>query len=131
MNEFSSIRLPAALHSHAQELRASGTLDEEQFAVQQAEFIKALFGYVAYLRDRSRETPVADVFLSTFVNLLETLEANASDEARGCAMKLLQIIPVIFPGLLVASASGPAVVIQAVQAIQADGAAKSGDAASS
>jgi hypothetical protein len=130
MNEFSSIRLPVALHSHAQELHASETLDEEQFAVQQAEFIKALFGYVAYLRNRSRETPVADGFLSTFVNLLETLEANASDEAHGCATKLLLIIPVIFPGLLVASASNPAVAIHAIQAIQADGAEKSGDHAS-
>jgi hypothetical protein len=73
-------------------------LDDEQFAAQQIEFIKLLFGYIAYLREHSRETPVADAFLSTFVNLLETMQANAPDEARSCALKLQQIIGVLFPG---------------------------------
>ena len=83
MSEFRYIRLPIVLHPHAPEVHASESLDDEQFAVQQVAFIKALFGYVAYLRECSRETPIADAFLSTFVNLLETLEANGPGEATG------------------------------------------------
>jgi hypothetical protein len=120
MSEFSFIRLPIALHSHAPEVHASGALDDEQFALQQVAFIKVLFGYVAYLRERSRETPVADAFLSTFVNLLETLEANGSCEAQGCATKLQQIIPVIFPGSTVAAVFASNVAIQAVDGASAE-----------
>jgi hypothetical protein len=121
MSEFSSIRLPIALHSHAPEVHASEALDDEQFAVQQVAFIKVLFGYVAYLRGCSRETPVADAFLSTFVNLLETLEAH------GCATKLQQIIPVIFPGSTVAAVFASNGAIQVVDAASAE---KSGEPAS-
>ena len=98
MSEFSSIRLPVALHALASDAIVSDALDGEQFAARQVEFIKDLFGYVAYLRERSRATPVADAFLATFVNLLEALELNAPGEAQACAVQLQQIIPVIFPG---------------------------------
>jgi hypothetical protein len=127
MSEFSSIRLPIALHSHAPEVHASEALDDEQFAAEQVAFIKILFGYVAYLRGCSRETPVADAFLSTFVNLLETLEANGPGEAHGCATKLQQIIPVIFPGSTVAAVFASNGAIQVVDAASAE---KSGEPAS-
>ena len=129
MSEFSSIRLPSALHSDAPEVPACEPLDDEQFTVHQAAFIKVLFGYVAYLRECSRETPVADAFLSTFVNLLEALEANAPDEAQGCATKLQQIIPVIFSGSKVAAVA-VATANVAIQAVDAARAEKSGEAAS-
>jgi hypothetical protein len=120
MSEFRYIRLPIVLHPHAPEVHASEALDEEQFAVQQVAFIKALFGYVAYLRECSRETPIADAFLSTFVNLLETLEANGPGEAQGCTTKLQQIIPVIFPGSTITAAFAPNVAIQAVDVTSAE-----------
>ena len=120
MSESPYIRLPIVLHPHAPEVHASESLDDEQFAVQQVAFIKALFGYVAYLRERSRETPIADAFLSTFVNLLETLEANGPGEAQGCATKLQQIIPVVFPGSTITAAFAPNVAIQAVDVASAE-----------
>ncbi|HEY1998822.1 hypothetical protein [Paraburkholderia sp.] len=99
MSELPRILLPIALNPHALEVSPAAQLNDEQFAVHQAEFVRTLFGYIAFLRENARETPIADAFLATFVILLETMEANAPVEARNCAMKLQQIIRVIYPSV--------------------------------
>ncbi|MGA7777601.1 MAG: hypothetical protein WCA85_07785 [Paraburkholderia sp.] len=97
MNQFSSVRLPVALNSYGLEADAAKALDTAQFDARQVEFIQAVFGYAAYLSRNDRETPVVDAFLATFVNLLETMPANAPGEASACALRLQRIIDVIFP----------------------------------
>lgn len=97
MSEIVRILLPIALNPHALEISPAAILDDEQFAAHQAEFLRTLFGYASFLREHARETPVADAFLSTFVNLLETLQTNAPEEARTCVDQLQQIIRILFP----------------------------------
>lgn len=93
----SYVRLPYALSNRPLAV-TSPLLDDDEFAAHQVEFIKHVFGYCAYLREHSRETPVSDAFLSVFVNLFETLDANAPDDARRCAGQLLEIFRVVVPG---------------------------------
>lgn len=97
MNQFPPVRLPWVLNAHGVEVDACGALDTDQFDARQVEFIQAVFGYSVFLSQNARETPVADAFLATFVNLLETMQANAPSEASACALRLQQIIGVIFP----------------------------------
>jgi hypothetical protein len=97
MSQFTSVRLPVALNSLGPEVCASESMDTEEFEARQVEFVQAVFGYAAFLTENARETPVADAFLATLVNLLETMQANAPGEASACALRLQQVIGVIFP----------------------------------
>jgi hypothetical protein len=92
----SYIRLPSALSGKPLAV-VSPSLDDDQFAAHQVEFIRHVFGYCAYLRERSRETPMSDAFLSVFVNLFDAMDANAPDDARRCAGQLLKIFRVVIP----------------------------------
>jgi hypothetical protein len=92
----SYVRLPSALSDRALTV-ISPPLDDEEIAAHQVEFIKHVFGYCAYLREHSRETPVSDAFLSVFVNLFEVMDANAPDDARRCATQLHGIFRIVIP----------------------------------
>jgi hypothetical protein len=92
----SYIRLPYALSDRPLAV-IPPSLDDDQFAAQQVEFIKHVFGYCAYLREHSRETPVSDAFLSVFVNLFDAMDANAPGDARRCAGQFLKILRVVVP----------------------------------
>ncbi|WP_208866305.1 hypothetical protein [Paraburkholderia lacunae] len=92
----SYLRLPSALSNRPLAV-ISPSLDDDQFAAHQVEFIKHVFGYCTYLREHSRETPMSDAFLSVFVNLFDAMDANAPDDARRCAGQLLKIFRVVIP----------------------------------
>ena len=92
------IRLPSAL-SEGPLVVALKPLDDDEFAAHQVEFIQHVFGYCAFLRAHSRETPISDAFLAAFVNLIEVVNTNAPDDARRCAAQLQTILGVVFPGL--------------------------------
>jgi hypothetical protein len=94
----SYIRLPSAL-SDAPLVVLPPSLDDDEFAAHQVEFIQRVFGYCEFLRARSRETPVSDAFLAAFVNLFEVVNTNAPEDARRCAGQLQEILRVVFPGL--------------------------------
>lgn len=100
MSDFTSyVRLPHTLTFDKSSIVASGSIDDDQFAARQIEFVRHLFGYCTYLREHARATPVSDAFLAVFVMLLEVLELNAPIEARQCAKQLAQIMQVTFPDL--------------------------------
>ncbi|OXC76077.1 hypothetical protein BSU04_23710 [Caballeronia sordidicola] len=94
----SYIRLPSAL-SDAPLVVLPPSLDDDEFAAHQVEFIRRVFGYCEFLRAHSRETPVSDAFLAAFVNLFEAMNTNAPEDARRCAKQLQEILRVVFPGL--------------------------------
>jgi hypothetical protein len=94
----SYIRLPSAL-SDGPLVVPPQPLDDDEFSAHQVEFIQHVFGYCAFLRARSRDTPVSDAFLAVFVNLIEVLNTNAPDDARRCAAQLQEILGIVFPGL--------------------------------
>jgi hypothetical protein len=94
----SYIRLPSAL-SDAPLLVLPPSLDDDEFAAHQVEFIQRVFGYCEFLRAHSRETPVSDAFLAAFVNLFEVMHTNAPEDAHRCAAQLQEILRVVFPGL--------------------------------
>jgi len=94
----SYIRLPSAL-SAAALVVLPPSLDDDEFAAHQVEFIQRVFGYCEFLRAHSRETPVSDAFLAAFVNLFEVMNTNAPEDAHRCAAQLQQILHVVFPGL--------------------------------
>lgn len=97
MSDISSyVRLPAGLSDRHLTVVTSA-LDDE-FAAQQIEFIRHVFGYRAFLREHERETPVSDAFLSVFVNLFEAIDANVPEDARRCATQLIDVLQVVFPG---------------------------------
>lgn len=99
MNDSSHyIRLPAGLSDQLLAVMPS-PLEDDEFAAQQIEFIRHVFGHCAYLRENGRETPVGDAFLGVFVNLFEAMDVNAPEEARRCAIQLRGILRVVFPGL--------------------------------
>jgi hypothetical protein len=98
MNDTSSyVRLPAGLVERRLAVIPLA-LDDDEFAAQQIEFIKHVFGYCVYLREHARETPVSDAFLAVFVNLFEAIDANAPEDARRCATQLVGVLQVVFPG---------------------------------
>ncbi|CAE6734387.1 hypothetical protein R69927_02271 [Paraburkholderia domus] len=100
MSDFTSyVRLPHTLTADKPSIVASGSIDDDQFAARQVEFVRHLFGYCTYLHEHARTTPVSDAFLAVFVMLLEVLELNAPIEARQCATQLARIMQVTFPGL--------------------------------
>jgi len=94
----SYIRLPSAL-SDAPLVVLPPSIDDDEFAAHQVEFIRRVFGYCEFLRAHSRETPVSDAFLAAFVNLFEVVNTNAPEDARRCAAQLQEILRVVFPGL--------------------------------
>lgn len=93
----SYVRLPFSLSDRPLAV-IPASLDDDEFAAHQVEFIKHVFGYCAYLREHRRETPVSDAFLSVFVNLFEAMDANAPGDARRCAGQLLKVFRVVVPG---------------------------------
>lgn len=93
----SFVRLPFSLSDRTLAV-VPEPLDDDEFAAHQIEFIKHVFGYCAYLRKHSRETPVSDAFLAVFVNLFEVMDANAPDDAHRCITQLLEVVRVVFPG---------------------------------
>lgn len=97
MSDTSYVRLPAGLVDHRVAV-VSRVLDDDEFAAQQIEFIKHVFGYCAYLSEHARETPVSDAFLAVFVNLFEAIDANAPEDARRCAKQLMIVLQAVFPG---------------------------------
>lgn len=100
MSDFTSyVRLPHTLTVDKSLIVASDSIDENQFAAHQVEFVRHLFGYCTYLREHARTTPMSDAFLAMFVMLLEVLELNAPIEARQCATHLVRIMQVTFPNL--------------------------------
>ena len=101
------VRLPFALSDRTLAV-ISAPLDDDEFAAHQVEFIKHVFGYCAYLREHSRETPVSDAFLAVFVNLFEVMDANAPDDARRCVTQLLEVFRVVFPGFVLEVLPRPA-----------------------
>ena len=97
MSDISSyVRLPAGLSDRHLTV-VPLALDDDEFAAQQIEFIKHVFGYCAYLREHARETPVSDAFLTVFVNLFEAIDANAPEDARRCSSQLIGILRAVFP----------------------------------
>ncbi|WP_180970416.1 hypothetical protein [Burkholderia sp. WAC0059] len=99
MNDSSQyIRLPAGLSDRLLAVTPS-PLEDDEFAAQQIEFIRHVFGHCTYLREQGREAPVGDAFLGVFVNLFEAMDVNAPEEARRCAIQLRGILRVIFPEL--------------------------------
>jgi hypothetical protein len=100
LSEFTSyVQLPHAPAADVSLIIASEAIDSAQFAARQVEFIRHVFGYIAYLREQARETPVSDAFLPAFVTLLEVLQLNAPVEADQCAAQLIRIMKVTFPDL--------------------------------
>jgi hypothetical protein len=100
LSEFTPyVRLPHTLTVDKPSVVASGSIDDDQFAAHQVEFVRQLFGYCTYLREHARTTPVSDAFLAVFVMLLEVLELNAPIETRQCITELGRIMQVTFPGL--------------------------------
>jgi hypothetical protein len=98
MNDSSQyLRLPAGL-SDRQLAVTPPPLEDDEFAAQQIEFIRHVFGHCAYLREQGRETAVGDAFLSVFVNLFEAMDVNAPEEARRCAAQLRGVLRIVFPG---------------------------------
>ncbi|VWC82316.1 hypothetical protein BCO18175_02790 [Burkholderia contaminans] len=93
----SYIRLPLSLSDSALVV-VPPSLDDDEFAAHQVEFIKCVFSYSAYLRERERETPVSDSFLIAFVSLFEAIDANAPEDARRCALQLQQILRMLVTG---------------------------------
>jgi hypothetical protein len=93
------VRLPHTLGADKPLVLADTRLTDEQFIERQREFVQHLFGHCAFLRERSREMPVSDAFLSVFVMLFEVLDLNAPEQSRYCATQLHQIMQVLFPGL--------------------------------
>lgn len=107
MNDSQSyIALPETLAVKQAVTVPSEQIDDDEIASRQLEFVRYLFGYAAYLRKGSRQTPVSDAFLQIFVTLLDILELNAPLEARHCANQLKQILDVTFPDADDGSASG-------------------------
>lgn len=92
------VRLPAAL-SDKRLAVVPPSIDDDEFAAQQIEFIRQVFSYGAYLREHKRETPVSDAFLTAFVNLVEAMDTNAPGDARRCVAQLQDIFRVVFPEL--------------------------------
>ena len=98
MNDSSQyIRLPGGLSDRLLAVTPS-PLEDDEFAAQQIEFIRHVFGHCVYLREQGRETPGGDAFLGVFVNLFEAMDVNAPEEARRCAIQLKAILRIIFPG---------------------------------
>ncbi|MBB3262041.1 hypothetical protein F4827_006917 [Paraburkholderia bannensis] len=99
MNDsYKYFRLPAGLSGRELAVTAP-PLEDDEFAAHQIEFIRRVFGHCAYLREQGRETAVGDAFLSVFVNLIEAMDANAPEEAQRCAIQLLGILRIVFPGV--------------------------------
>jgi hypothetical protein len=90
----SYVRLPHTLSTNELLTVPTEPLHDDQFAACEREFVRHLFGYSEYLRQRACETPVSDAFLSVFVMLLEVLNLNAPPEARRCVSQLKQILQV-------------------------------------
>lgn len=95
---FSYIKLPAGLSDRNLTL-VPESLDDDQFAARQIEFVRHVFGYCSFLSDHERETPVSDAFLTVFVNLFDVMDSNAPDDARRCAGQLMKVLQVIFPDI--------------------------------
>ncbi|MFM0290909.1 hypothetical protein [Paraburkholderia megapolitana] len=92
------IRLPSAL-SDKRLMTVPSSIDDDEFAAHQIEFVRHVFSYCAHLHEHARETPVSDAFLAVFVNLFEVMDTNAPDDARRCALQLREVFRVIFPEL--------------------------------
>jgi hypothetical protein len=95
----SYIRLPSSLTERVLTLSAP-PLDTDEFAARQVAFIEQAFGHCAYLSGRGRDMPISDAFLSVFVNLLETLQANAPVAARHCAAQLQGLLSIVVAGFV-------------------------------